>query len=72
MRLEALDGSTAPYVEEDAATVLVAGNEQASRGIHAERRYRAADLQGDQMLIRDAILILFHVDSKERPIKLRS
>lgn len=58
---EALHGSAAPDVEEDAAAVLVTGNQETSRWIDAERRYRAADLQRDQMLIRHAILIPFAI-----------
>ena len=58
--LEALHGSTASDVEEDAAAVLVAGHQKTPRRIDAERRYRASHLQRDQMLIRRAILIPFH------------
>lgn len=60
VRLEALHGSAASNVEEDAAAVLVAGYQKTSRRIDAERRYRTSDLQRDQMLIRHAILIPFH------------
>lgn len=72
MRLEALHGSTASNVEEDAAAVLVAGHQKTPRWIDAERRYRASDLQRDQMLIRHAILIPSLPSFRVRPIKVRS
>lgn len=72
VRFEALHGSAAPDVEENAATVLVTGNQKTSGWIDAERRDRAANLQRDQMLIRHKVPALFDIDTVTRPIKVRS
>lgn len=58
MRLETLNSSTTANVEENAATVLVAGHQEPAGRIHAERGDGASDLQRNQMLIRQTILLL--------------